>query len=331
MPGGRLAGRLATPSPEETIGPQLPVVSIQRAPGGALEVILEKVAIMTQFRTASAWLLLLVAFAGGCSKPAPSDVTVASSVPASEVRPPLDTAAGSTTPAETNTANDLQAEGEDTFIPPFPENVDYFSPPEVVFPLVPDEPEAEVAEPEPEPVAEVQQEDRVPASNPPPPPLRLVGFVEVDGLKALLSVDGKMTVTTIGDSVGGLEVLAVEPPAVVLKHGEEEICMNMFEQEWVHKPVTRGPLFGSGSNRGGSPARTTRPQGRRLPGADASMPTVPGQSELGEPMTPDLPEVGEPETDLPELPRLPLLLGVEGQGEDDVDDVFDPMPGFAGR
>jgi hypothetical protein len=286
---------------------------------------------MTQFRGASVCLLLL-AFAWGCSKPASTDATVASSVPASEVRPPLDLNAGSLANPGTPAQDDSQAEG--AFIPPFPENVDYFTPPKVVLPVLTREPEEKPEkpepQPEPDPVVEVEQAESAPASQPPPPPLRLVGFVEVDGLKALLSVDGQLTVTAKGDSVSNLEVLAVEPPAVVLRHGEEEIRMNMFEQEWFHEPRDRGPLFGSQRASGGRTVTPARAPLRRLPSADARAPAVPGLSELGEPVIPDLREVEDPGIRLPELPQLPVLPGVEGDAADG-GDVFDPTPGFAGQ
>ena len=47
----------------------------------------------------------------------------------------------------------------------------------------------------------------------------LKGFVNVDGTKALLSVNGKVAAMAVGDSQFGIEVVSIAPPQVTLQRG----------------------------------------------------------------------------------------------------------------
>ena len=63
-----------------------------------------------------------------------------------------------------------------------------------------------------------------------PPPLRLVGFVNVASPKALLSLDGKLSAVQTGETIQEVEVLAIEPPSVKLKFDNEEYSINLLER-----------------------------------------------------------------------------------------------------
>ena len=154
---------------------------------------------------------------------------------------------------------------------PFPEVGDLFAPPKVVVPVVTPEPEVE-RQPQPEAV------ERKPDGKP-LPQLRLVGFVEVEGLKALLSVEGKLNVVTIGDTAEGLKIIAIEPPAVTLKHGDDgkEFQMNLFDQPWFY------PADGGAPDRkiGGSPVLPRNSAAPAPPGIGAT-----GMGNIGKPGAP---------------------------------------------
>ena len=103
---------------------------------------------------------------------------------------------------------------------------DLFAAPKAA-PIVFKEPERK---PEPESVvAELPKPEQAP-----PPVLRLIGFSEMDELKALLSINGKLNIIALRETVEGVELVAMEPPLVTLKHGETEIKINLMEQPWFH-------------------------------------------------------------------------------------------------
>ena len=162
-------------------------------------------------------------------------------------------------------ATDGQTKDTQEFVPPFPERIDLFSPPKVVIPVV-----TKDAEP-----AEEQTEDVAPQT---PPALRLLGFVEVEGLKALLTVEGELQVVTIGDSVSGVEIIAVEAPIVTLKHGDNQFQLNLFQQEWFHSAGDTSPAFERGRTFGGYPVKSFQDAGQ--PGAH-QLPELPGLPATG--------------------------------------------------
>ena len=80
-----------------------------------------------------------------------------------------------------------------TFQPPFPHREDLFNPPAKL-----------AAAPErPESVGDV----------------KLRGFVNVDGVRALLVINGQITPTVAGQQYAGIDVIAIEPPQVTLQRG----------------------------------------------------------------------------------------------------------------
>ena len=216
-------------------------------------------------------------------------------------------------PASDETPVDSVIDQTEATTPPLPESMDLFSPPTVVIPVVTKEPELKT-EPEPEVVEEPVEEER---ETTPPPPLRLLGFVEVDGLKALLTVEGKLNVVTIGDSVSGVEIIAVEAPTVTLRHGTEEFQMNLFEQEWFHAASPTGPLTGRQRTFGGKQVRAS---GQSQGGFPGGMPALPGMSQQR-----DGQEV------IPEMPGFPGSEnegGLSNFGGDADEGGFPALPGF---
>ncbi len=59
--------------------------------------------------------------------------------------------------------------------------------------------------------------------------ITLMGFVNVDGKKALLKIDGIITPLGAGQSRGEIRVLAVDPPRVTLRRGNREWTERLFE------------------------------------------------------------------------------------------------------
>jgi hypothetical protein len=103
-----------------------------------------------------------------------------------------------------------------------------------------------------------------------------VGFVELDRTQVLLSVDGKLNVLGVGESVSGLEVVGIEPPLVKLKHYETELQIDLVTQPWFYvaneKPTDRKPPRSSTAapTPGRGPARPNPPVS-----IEASPPTPP--------------------------------------------------------
>jgi hypothetical protein len=113
------------------------------------------------------------------------------------------------------------------------------------------------------------------------PKLRLVGFVEVDGLQALLSVDNKLNIVTVGEDTEGIQIVAIDPPMLTLKHahGQNELQLNLYDQPWTHQPAERRPVGGKGTsipNVGGPlPVAPPTPATPAFGGAPATPPVVP--------------------------------------------------------
>lgn len=51
--------------------------------------------------------------------------------------------------------------------------------------------------------------------------VELLGFVNVDGQRVALSIDGLVTMAAEGDKQYGIEVISIQPPAVVLQRGRQ--------------------------------------------------------------------------------------------------------------
>lgn len=186
---------------------------------------------------------------------------------------------------------------------------DLFAPPKIVVPVVQQEKTVEKVQP-----ATVTEKKVVT-----PPPLRLLGFVEVEGLKAMLSIDGKLNVITVGDSIEGVQILAVEPPAVMLSYSDQEFQIDLFEQPWFHQPDT---ILGATPSLGGKPVHSSNPMPKSTfnkPTPAPALPPIPA----GRPAATSTPypapggssalPAGFPATisnDVPRLPAPPTANGV---------------------
>ncbi len=51
--------------------------------------------------------------------------------------------------------------------------------------------------------------------------VELLGFVDVDGQHVALSIDGLVTMVAEGERQNGIEVISIQPPAVVLQRGRQ--------------------------------------------------------------------------------------------------------------
>jgi hypothetical protein len=187
-----------------------------------------------------------------------------------------------------------------------------FALPKVVIPEVKPEPEPEPELP-PEPVIEQPKKEK------PLPQLRLIGFAEAERLTALLSVDGKLNIVTIGDAAEGLQVIAIEPPVLTLKHGDEgdELQMNLYEQAWSH---AAGTVASGGSAVGGLPAGSSlpHPAGIGAPGRQGGAtganspapPPIPGFGGSNAFPPPAIP--GNGVGSAPSAPPVPMMPGLPG-------------------
>ncbi|NOY29353.1 MAG: hypothetical protein GXP28_04000 [Planctomycetes bacterium] len=57
--------------------------------------------------------------------------------------------------------------------------------------------------------------------------VELLGFVNVDGQRAVLSIDGLVSPLAEGSQEAGIEVISIQPPAVVLQRGRQRWQVNL--------------------------------------------------------------------------------------------------------
>jgi len=55
----------------------------------------------------------------------------------------------------------------------------------------------------------------------------LLGFVNVDGQRVILSIDGLVSPLAEGSQEAGIEVISIQPPAVVLQRGRQRWQVNL--------------------------------------------------------------------------------------------------------
>jgi len=182
---------------------------------------------------------------------------------------------------------------------------DLFAPPKVFVPVKPSDPE-----PKPKPEPEKAPPTEVPVEETPRPPLRLVGFVGVEELKALLTVDGKLSAIEVGESVDGVQVVAIAPPLVTLKHGHEEFKIDLMEEPFLSDPGASGgptraprgpptPLIPPGPRKGGQPGSSLRNN------ATPPVPKLPDSISNKEVTVPPVSNVTPPPPPNPSPPQLP--------------------------
>jgi hypothetical protein len=195
----------------------------------------------------------------------------------------------------------------DTFVPAFPGNDNYFSPPpleSVETQTVPDIAAADAESARP-PIA-VETLD-----------LRVLGFVQVAGEppRAMFHLDGKLELAGAGDRIGDLEVVSVNEPDVCVRHAGEELRFALGHRAAV------GAGEVAQRERGFELARQTKvwPQvGRPATDDGAGRVTLPVDF-ASLPTAPESPQVELPEIELPDVPMraglqpLPAAASPSGQ------------------
>jgi hypothetical protein len=131
------------------------------------------------------------------------------------------------------------------------------------------------------------------------PKLRLLGFSNVDGFKALVELKGDVQAVQAGDVIEGVQVVSVEPPNVTFQFASSRWATKLFDQPW-HNEQT-GVASSPGASRAFStqsraaPRASTGATSSRLPApAGARIPAVPsilgsGIPRIGAPPTAEMP------------------------------------------
>lgn len=132
-----------------------------------------------------AWLTMAIAI-GGCSST--EQASPSPTPPAPDRRPTSEETAPEPKPEDTTPP-------AVAYIPPYPQRTDLFTPPK-----------------------RVRQSARR-TSGDSDDAVELMGFVTVDQPRAVLSIDGVVTSLPAGGQKYGIEVIAVEPPKVILQRG----------------------------------------------------------------------------------------------------------------
>ena len=64
------------------------------------------------------------------------------------------------------------------------------------------------------------------------PRLRLLGFVNVDGFKALVESKGDVKAVAVGESIEGVKIVSIEQPNVTFQYASARWSTKLFEQPW---------------------------------------------------------------------------------------------------
>jgi hypothetical protein len=141
------------------------------------------------------WLVCMSAALYGCS----SSSEPIADVPANDLTAVGDAASGTQSASAKSHTPEL-ANGQPTaatvaeFAPPFPGRVELFEPPKRAH-------------------SQVRHDDEHGSS------VELKGFINVDEPKVVLSIDGVISPVSAGGEKYGVQVIAIEPPSVVLQRG----------------------------------------------------------------------------------------------------------------
>jgi len=152
-------------------------------------------------RLTSAVAVCACALVAGCGK-ATTESEAPLAAAASTPQPPADaatpvvqlTSASADAPAAPTLAED--APPADNYTPPFPERVDLF-------------------------VAPKRQGGGPATDGGSSGAVELNGFVNVDRLRAVLTIDGQMSNMAEGETQSGVEVISIQPPKVILQRGRQ--------------------------------------------------------------------------------------------------------------
>lgn len=190
-------------------------------------------------------ILVILLTAIGCSSSTDTTET-----PVQQAKKVITEAASSLAMSNSGEKTDEEPATEEQ-IAPFEDNLDIFSPPELDLRHVVDQTE--------------EEEEEIDIKGEPP---RLVGFINVGSMKAMLSVGNKPVILGAGDYYKGFEVVTVEPPLVTLKHGFHQFDLNLFKQSPRPRETSRS-------------ADTTDPPSSDSDQIAEAPPKIPGVPALG--------------------------------------------------
>ena len=143
------------------------------------------------------------------------------------------------------------------------------------------------------------------------PKVRLLGFSDVDGFKALVELKGDVRAVEAGDVIEGVEVVSIEPPKVTFQFASSNWSTKLFDQPWSNQQT------GIASSPGASRAFTNQSRSTPRTNAPAYATRAPlaavirGPSEpsmLDESTSEDTPEIGGNAT--PFIPGIPAIPGM---------------------
>ncbi len=180
----------------------------------------------------------------------------------------------------------LNSGQDDSFIPPFPENVDFFSPPEM-------------------PTTEPQTVPEIVAAKTPvletPLDLRVIGFVQVAGEppKAMLHLDGKLEIVAAGDELGDLWIVEVSEPSISVLRDGKQLQFELNTNSNAGQIAARQPYSKGERHHHGAWSQT---RGSGSNGESGFLPVPVNFDSL--PGLPASPIVELPEINLPDVPQL---------------------------
>ncbi|MGE0761374.1 MAG: hypothetical protein AB7O38_30450 [Pirellulaceae bacterium] len=248
---------------------------------------------------------LLVATLPACSPNASPQVppvypnpvaTAAVVLPTRSSSPPREEARVADSRVVTRPSTDANPESDTTLVKKQADISELFAPPKVVVP--PPLPKQEIA-----PVVPAEQPEPQPEE--PLPPLRLVGFAMADDQKAILSVAGKLSVLAVGESSHNVEVVAIAPPVVTLKHRDKELQIDLMQQPWSELPADPAKSPRASVRRPGisAPVRRSSPAVPAVPSEPAPLRSPANSSTPTRPVSADAKPPGLPVVKLPAAPR----------------------------
>ncbi|MGI8982630.1 MAG: hypothetical protein ACR2FY_25640 [Pirellulaceae bacterium] len=190
------------------------------------------------------------------------------------------------------------------------------------------------------------KEEMKPAEYPAPvrqaerPKVRLLGFSDVDGFKALVELKGNVMAVEAGDVIEGVEVVSIEPPKVTFQFASSNWSTRLFDQAWSNQQTAFAASPGASrafTNQSRSTPRTNAPAyATRTPSA-AVIRGPAGPSMLDESTSEDTPGIGGNATPfIPGIPAIPGMpagargVGIPGLGSLPGMPPPDAMPGMPG-
>jgi hypothetical protein len=154
------------------------------------------------------------------------------------------------------------------------------------------------------------------------PKVRLIGFVGVGEMKALLSINDETNIAKTGDSLEGLEIVAIDPPKVTMEFDGEELSVDLLHQPKLVRGSGSRAAGSSPSSRTTPAATTSGPAGRVAPRSKPSLPSL---------QLPKLPSLTTADAKPDALPQLPAVNGTrDGEASASAGSQSPPLPGLAG-